>query len=402
MKNIYLDHAATTPIDGQVANAMSPYLSHDFGNPSSVHSMGREAMSAVKSSRENIAGLLNSAPEEIIFTSGATEANNLVVFGLIRGLEKEKKGQKMHVITSTIEHPAILKCFQFLEAEGKVEVSYVPVNNKGIVESEVLKQNIQDNTVLISIMYVNNEAGSVQPIQQIGESVKNIKKTRAQQNNAFPLYFHTDAVQAANFFSCNVKELKVDMLSLSGHKIYGPKGMGVLFADKDVPLSPIQLGGGQENGRRAGTSNVPGIVGMSQALTLAAENKERNFKKIKENRDLLVNNIKQYIPDITFNGDLETTSPSHANITFHGVEGESVLLDLDFNGVAVSTGSACSSDNLRASHVLLAMGIAEEDAHGAIRFTLGKNNSEQEINKVTEILPGIIDRLRGIAPNIEQ
>lgn len=178
--------------------------------------------------------------------------------------------------------------------------------------------------------------------------------------------------------------------------------MGVLFADKDVPLSPIQLGGGQENGRRAGTSNVPGIVGMSQALTLAAENKERNFKKIKENRDLLVNNIKQYIPDITFNGDLETTSPSHANITFHGVEGESVLLDLDFNGVAVSTGSACSSDNLRASHVLLAMGIAEEDAHGAIRFTLGKNNSEQEINKVTEILPGIIDRLRGIAPNIEQ
>ncbi len=415
-KKIYLDHSATTPLDPKVLEAMMPFLTDKFGNPSSIHSFGQEALTGVDEARQILADFLNCQTSEIIFTSGATEANNLAVRGLIKALKKRKGDDyKMHIITSSIEHSAILEPCRELERQG-IEVTYLPVDKKGIIKISALEKAIKDNTVLVSIMYVNNEVGSVQPIRKIGKLIKKINEKRDKEwrntrvsergERPEPIYFHTDAVQAVNFFNCDVVWNYIDMLSLSGHKIYGPKGIGALYVREGVPIYPVELGGHQERNRRSGTLNVPGIVGLGAAIKLLGKRREKGQittkqekynKKISQLRDKLVKGILTNIPQAKLNTDLNNATPAHANFIFFGVEGESVLLSLDLEGIAVSTGSACASANLEASHVLLAMGIKKEIAHSSIRFTLGRYATSAEINKVIKILPNIIKKLRKIS-----
>ena len=402
MKNkklIYLDHSATTPVDKAVLKAMLPYFSQTYGNPSSLHSFGQTASAAVDHSRKNISGFLNCEPSEIIFTSGATEADNLAIFGVVNVLLKNSQDKKLHVITSAIEHPAVLEPFHKLEAMG-VEVSYLPVQKNGVVNLETFKKAVKNNTVFVSIMYVNSEVGSIQPIREIGKVIEKINWRRVKQNNKNKIYFHTDAVQALNFLNCDVKSLRVDLLSLSGHKIYGPKGVGALFVKKGTPINGLQLGGHHEKNLRSGTLNVPGIVGLGAAIKLLAKNQIKDNKKIAKLRDKFVALIKRKVPKIIINTDLKNATPSHANISFVGAEGESILIALDLEGLAVSTGSACASASLKASPVLKAIGIKDEIAHSTIRFTFGKNNTVDEIGRVLKILPPIIKKLRRMAPVI--
>jgi len=406
MKRIYLDHSATTPMDKKVIEAMKPYFSEKFGNPSSIHSFGQVAIAGVDKARVQVANFLNCNPEEIIFTSGATESDNLAIKGLARAL-KQKNRKKIHVITSFIEHDAILEPCKELEQQG-IEVTYLPVKKNGVVDIEKFKQAIKVNTRLVSVMYVNSEVGSIQPIREIGKVIKKInekklrewKKMRIKNRGPKPepIYFHTDATQAVNFLNCDTKYLHVDLLSLSGHKIYGPKGVGALFIKSGVPIKPLQLGGHHENNLRSGTLNVPGIVGLGTVIQLIAKKQAKNNKKISELRSMLVDGIMKNIPKVILNTDRENATPAHANFSFLGVEGESILITLDLAGIAVSTGSACASESLQASHVLLAMSIPEEVAHNSIRFSLGKNNTEAEIKKVIKILPPIIEKLRKMSP----
>jgi len=403
---IYLDHSATTAVDKKVFAEMKPFFSEKFGNPSSIHSFGQEALEAVDKARRRAAEFLNCEPEEVVFTSGATEADNLAVLGLAEGLRYRR--EKIHIITSQIEHPAVFAPFQELEKRG-VETSYLPVNKSGLVSVEDLKKAIRENTVFVSIMFVNSETGSVQPIREIGKAIAKENEAREKQwNNSGrkgilkKIYFHTDAVQAANFFDCDTKKLKVDLLSLSGHKIYGPKGIGALFVRKGTPLRPIVFGGHHELGLRSGTLNVSAIVGLGAALALASKGRGGNNLKISKMRDMLADGILKEISGATLNTDRENGSPAHAHFSFAGVEGESVLVNLDLEGIAVSTGSACASGGLKASHVLLAMGIDAETAHGSVRFTLGKDNSPAEIKKVLSLLPGIVERLKKMAPKKEK
>lgn len=395
MKKIYLDCSATTPVDPVVYKIMQPYFSYKYGNPSSLHNFGQEAATAVFLARENIAKFLNCLPEEIIFTSGATESNNLAIFGVIKAIKKSIKN-RLHIITSSIEHPAVLEPFKYLENCG-FEVTYLPVTKKGIVKIESLKNYIKENTVFLSIMYVNSEIGTIQPIREIGKIIKKMNIKRENRKSP-PIYFHCDAVQAINFLNCDVKYLGVDLLSFSGHKIYGPKGVGALYIKKGVPIRSVQLGGHQEDNLRSGTLNVCGIVGLGAAVKLVNQYQKINNKKISRLRNKLINGIIKYIPEVTLNSDLEFTAPSHAHFSFKGVEGESILIALDLAGIAVSTGSACASGSLKTSHVLSAMGLSEEQAHNSIRFTIGKNATEAEINRVIKILPLIIKKLRHIAP----
>lgn len=406
MSKIYFDHSATTPMDREVFEAMKPYFYQNFGNASSVHNFGQEAAKAVDQSRQKIAKFLNCLPEEIIFTSGATEADNLALQGVIKAVkEKVGKSKKLHLITSQIEHPAILEPAKKLGEQG-IEVTYLPVTKKGLVKVEDVKKALKENTVLVSIMYVNNEIGTIQPISEIGKLISNINRTRKGNK----IYFHTDAVQAANFCDLDVKQLGIDLLSLSGHKIYGPKGIGLLFVKKETPIKPIEYGGHHEYGIRPGTLNVPAIVGLGKAIELLSQKspvspkarrgekiKSQN-KKIKELRDYLIDQILQKIPETQVNGDLEKRIESNANFSFRNAEGESILLMLDMEGIATSTGSACSSGSLEPSHVLTAMGIPDDLAHGSLRITLGRDNTKAEIDKLIEVLPKIISRLRGMSP----
>ncbi|MBU0722270.1 cysteine desulfurase [Patescibacteria group bacterium] len=397
-KSIYLDHSATTPVDKNVLKAMLPYFSNKFGNPSSIHGFGQTALAGVDVAREKVAKFLNCSPLEIIFTSGATEADNLAIFGVIDALSKSDQGKKLHIITSVIEHPAVLEPFRQLEAQG-MEVTYLPVEKNGIVNLDVFKKSIRENTVFVSIMYVNSEVGSIQPIREIGKIIEKINRVRIKENKN-KVYFHTDAVQALNFLNCDIKYLHVDLLSLSGHKIYGPKGVGALFVKQGTLINGVQLGGHHEKNLRSGTLNVPGIVGLGQAIKICGENKEKNNKKIAELRNEFIILIKQKISNIAINTDINNSTPSHANISFIGAEGESILIALDLEKVAVSTGSACASASLKASPVLSAMGIKDEIAHSTIRFTFGKNNTLSEIEAVLKILPPIIEKLRHMAPEL--
>jgi cysteine desulfurase len=399
MKQIYLDHSATTPVDKAVLKAMLPYFSQTYGNPSSLHDFGQKASSAVNQARENIAGFLNCEASEIIFTSGATEADNLAIFGVVNTLKKKYNKEKLHIITSAIEHPAVLEPFHQLEASG-VEVTYLPVEKNGIVNLETFKRAVKDNTVFVSIMYVNSEVGSIQPIREIGKVIQKINQQRAVKGNKKNIYFHTDAVQALNFLNCDIKYLQVNLLSLSGHKIYGPKGVGALFVKTGTPINGVQLGGHHEKNLRSGTLNVPGIVGLGAAIKLITKNQIKNNKQIAKLRDEFVTLIKQKIPKIIINTDFNNATTSHANISFVGAEGESILIALDLEGIAVSTGSACASASLKASPVLLAMGIKDEIAHSTIRFTFGKNNTKTEVKTVLKILPPLIKRLRHMAPEL--
>ena len=397
MKRIYLDHSATTPIDKEVLKAMQPYLTAEFGNASSLHTFGQLARAGVEQAREQVAKFLGSEPKEIFFTSGATESNNLAIFGLARRLRGIQCDKTFHVITSAIEHPAVLEPCRQLEKEG-VKVTYLPVTKGGLVKVEDVRKAIRPETVLVSIMYVNNEIGAIQPIREIGQLIKKINQTRKSPTEK--IYFHADAVQAANYCDCHVDFLGVDLLSLSAHKIYGPKGAGALYVRGGTPLWPLQYGGHQEHGIRSGTENVVGIVGLGKAVELLSQKskvKSQNLR-VKKLRNKLVREVLKKIPDAILNGDPEQRVPSNASFCFKNVEGESILLMLDMEGIAVSTGSACASGSLEPSHVLLAMGVRPEIAHGNLRVTLGKFTTEKDIDKFLKVLPGIVSKLRKISP----
>lgn len=413
MTKIYLDHSATTPVDGNVLEAMLPYLKNKFGNPSSIHGFGQEALAGVDKARERLAEFLNCGPDEIIFTSGATESDNLAIRGVIKALQAQGI-KNPHIITSLIEHDAILEPCLELEKEG-IEVDFLPVKPNGAVDAAQFKKAVKDNTVLVSVMYVNSEVGSIQPVREIGKIIKKINESRLKEwgkketslrdrpadrtDKPRPIYFHTDAVQAVNFLNCDTKYLHADLLSLSGHKIYGPKGVGALYVKSGTPIKAIQLGGHHEKNLRSGTLNAPGIVGLGEAIKqLNKKTVEKNNVKIAKLRDMLADGVMKNIPKVILNTDRENATPAHAHFSFLGAEGESILISLDLAGIAVSTGSACASGSLKASHVLLAMGIPKEIAHNSIRFTLGKRTTEAEIKKAIKILPPIVERLRRMSP----
>ena len=392
-----MDHSATTPVDKTVLKAMLPYFGQTYGNPSSLHSFGQTASAAVSRARQQVADFLNCQIGEIIFTSGATEADNLAIFGTVNALKKKNPKEKLHIITSAIEHPAVAEPCRQLESQG-AEVTYLPVDKNGVVDVLDFAKAVKANTIFVSLMYVNSEVGAIQPIRQLGKIIEKINQQRARQGSNKKIYFHTDAVQALNFLNCDVKFLQVDLLSLSGHKIYGPKGVGALFVKAGTPISGLQLGGHHEKNLRSGSLNVPGIVGLGEALKLCSRQQEKNNKTIAKLRDQFITLVKRRIPKVIINTDTNNSAPSHANISFVGAEGESILIALDLAGVAVSTGSACASASLKASPVLLALGIKEEIAHSTIRFTFGKNNTAAEVKLVLKILPTIIKRLRSMAP----
>lgn len=386
MNRIYLDHGATTPLAKEVLEEMMPYLTDKFGNPSSIHSFGREARKAIEDAREKVAKAINADPGEIIFTGGGTEADNLAIKGIARGYRH--KGN--HIITSAVEHHAVLDACLALQKEG-FEVTILPVDEYGMVSVEDVKKAITDKTILITIMHANNEVGTIQPIAEIGE----IAKEKG-------IYFHTDAVQTVGKIPVDVKELKVDLLSLSAHKIYGPKGVGALYVRKGLKLEPLANGGGQERKRRPGTENVAGIVGLGKAIELAVAEMPREAERLIKLRDKLIKGVLEKIPYVKLNGHPQERLPHNANFSVEYIEGESMLLMLDMKGIAASSGSACTSGSLDPSHVLLAMGIPHEVAHGSLRLTLGKDNTEEQIDYVLEVLPGIVERLREMSPLYNQ
>lgn len=391
-ERIYLDYAATTPLDKKILELMLPYFSEKYGNASSIHFHGQEATNAVDVSREHLANFLGSAPQEVVFTGGATESNNLAIQGVIREFKKNNPEIVPEVVISPIEHDSVLETVKNLGKNGLIKISYASVDSEGLVLLDDLDHLINNDTVLVSIMYANNEIGTIEPISQIGQMIKNKNESRANK-----IIFHTDAVQAAGYLDCNVAKLGVDLLSLSGHKIYGPKGVSALYIKKGTPIEPIIFGGGQEYGKRSGTLNVPAIVGLGLAVE-ELKNKIEYVEKIKILRDKLVKGVLESTPDSQLNGPQpEHRLPNNANFIFPGAEGESIVIMLDQVGIATSTGSACASKSLEPSHVLLAIGVPKEEAHASLRLTLGKHTTEQEINKVIEVMPGIVSRLREIA-----
>jgi cysteine desulfurase len=371
------------PVDPQVIEAMMPYFTNKFGNPSSLHSSGLEARKALEDSREKVAKLVGAArKEEIIFTSGGTESNNLA----IKGVAFRNRERGNHIITSTIEHMSVLNTCKYLAKQG-FKVTYIPVDKYGIVDLEKLKSEITDQTILISIMYANGEIGTIQPITEIGEI--------ARQKN---IYFHVDAVAAAGQVPINVQKEKIDLLSLSSNDLYGPKGVGALYIRDGTPIEPIIQGGGQERGIRSGTENIPGIVGMGKAAEIAKEELPTVSSRLVKLRSKLIDGILGSIPYSFLNGHPTLRLPNNANIRFSFIEGESLILSLDMEGVATSSGSACTSKTLMPSHVLLAIGLPPEEAHGSLLFTLGKHNTEEEVNHILNIMPSIVKRLRAISP----
>lgn len=385
---VYLDHAATTPVDKKVLKAMLPYFSRDFGNASSLHSFGQKAAEAVAKARKQTADFFGASPEEIIFTSGATESNNLAIKGVVKSIP--------HIITSAFEHPCILESCKSLEKENKAEVTYINPNKEGIIEPKRIEKAIKPNTILVSIMYVNNEIGTVQPIAEIGKTLSKINEQRSMNNK---IIFHTDATQAVNYFDCDVNKLGVDLLSMSAHKIYGPKGVGALYVRQGTPIGRVQNGGAQEFGKRAGTLNSPGIIGLGAAVSMINDQRTKN-NEIKKLRDYLISRVLKEITDVHLNGSKKFRSPNNANFRFDGVEGESLIMMLDNFGIAASTGSACSSGSLKPSQTLLSIGLKPEQAHGSLRITLGKDNTKKEIDYTFSKLKAIINQLRNISGNV--
>jgi cysteine desulfurase len=382
MKKVYLDHAATTPAHPNVVRAMQPYFSEKFGNPSSIHAFGQEARSAVEAAREKAAKLLGATPEEIVFTSGGTESDNFA----LQGVAFAKENQGKHIIISKIEHHAVTECAEFLKKRG-FEIAYLPVDKYGLVDPQEVKKAITDKTILVSIMHANNEIGTIEPVAEIARIV-----------NEKGIYFHTDAVQTAGHLPINVKDLGVDLLSLSAHKFYGPKGVGALYVKKGTRLVSFLHGGGQEKGKRASTENVPGIVGLGVACELAQKTLAAEESRLRALRDKLIKGILDKIPETILNGHPSLRLPNNVNVSIKYVEGESILLNLDMQGVAGSTGSACTSGSLEPSHVLLAIGLPHEIAHGSLRLTLGSSTTEEDINYVLEVLPPIVQKLRSMSP----
>lgn len=402
MKNkktkIYLDYGATTPIDKKVLKTMMKFFDKKYGNPMSIHSFGNEASQVVEKVREQIAHFLNSNPKEIIFTSGSTESNNLAIKGIIKAYYDQfgNNALKPHIITTQFEHHCVFNACKAIEKEGLADVTYLKVSKDGFIDLEELKNKIKKpNTILVSVIYVNNEIGTVQPIEKIGSLIKEIKKASSK----YPL-FHTDATQAVNYFSQDVFKLGVDLLSISGHKIYGPKGVGVLYIKNGTPIKQLFDGGEQENGFRSGTHNVSGIAGLGKAIEIISKNKDIEFNKIKKLRDYLIEKVLKEIPQSQLNGSRFNRSPNNCNFRFKNVEGESLVLMLDAEGINCSTGSACSSSSLKPSHVLLALGIKPEEAHSSLRITLGRFTTKKEIDSTIDKLKQTVNKLRKISGNV--
>ena len=383
---IYMDHAATTYTKSEVLEEMLPFFTENFGNPSSIHKFGRDALKHVDIARIRVAKALGAEPSEIYFTAGGSEADNWA----IKGAAYANKSKGNHIITTNFEHHALLHTCEYLEKEG-FEVTYLPVDEHGLVSIEDVRNAITDKTILISIMYANNEIGTIQPIAEIGKLARDKR-----------IYFHTDAVQAVGSMKIDVKEQNIDMLSLSAHKFYGPKGIGVLYVRKGIKLINFVHGGAQERGRRAGTENVPGIVGLGKAIELATENLEEQSKRLLNLRDRLINGVMEKIPYTRLNGHPVKRLPGNVNFSFQFIEGEALLLNLDMKGIAGSSGSACTSGSLDPSHVLLAIGLPHEIAHGSLRLTLGAVNTEEDIDYVLEVLPEIVYKLRQMSPLYEK
>ncbi|HVP36561.1 MAG TPA: cysteine desulfurase NifS [Terriglobales bacterium] len=381
-RKIYLDHNATTPVHPEVLEAMLPFYKEGFGNASSIHSFGREAKVALEESREKVAKFLNADPLEIYFTSGGTESDNLAVKGV--AWANKKKGN--HIITSRIEHHAVLESCRYLEKEG-YEITYLPVDKYGLVDHDEFKKSIKKETVLVSIMHANNEIGTIQPIAELA----GIAKEKG-------VYFHTDAVQSTGKLKIDVNELNVDMLSLSAHKFYGPKGVGALYIRRGVRLTPLAHGGHHEKSRRAGTENVPGIVGLAKALEIAHSDMQEEEKRLKNLTEAFYKKVTERIPDVFMNGHPVLRIPNTMNISFKGVEGESIILNLDLKGIGVASGSACTSGSLEPSHVLSAMGVPGDLAQSSLRFSFGRSNTMEDVDYVVEILPEIIAKLRAMSP----
>jgi len=398
MKKVYLDYAATSPVDPAVFQAMKPYFLKFFGNASEPHSWGVEAKKAVEKARSQVAELLNAKAEEIIFTSCATEAINLAHKGLIEALKLSGFKARPHIITTLIEHKAVLEACHHLKQLKLAKITYLSVDKYGLVDLKDIKKAIRPETVLISIMLVNNEVGTIEPLEKIGLMLKTVNALRKKQKLQ-KIYFHTDATQAIQYLDCNVDKLGVDLLSLTGHKFYAPKGIGALFIRQNTLLTRQQDGGGQENNLRSGTENVPYIVALGKACQLVKENKRKEGKRIAGLKNRLITQVLK-IPQVKLTGHPDKRVPHIASFVVLGVEGEAMLLYLNDQGVAVSSGSACTSGELKPSHVLLAMGIKPEIAHGSLRFSLGKDTSKDDIDYLIKIFPPIVKKLRQMAPKL--
>lgn len=382
-RRVYFDHNATTPVDGEVLAAMLPFFADDFGNASSIHSVGQRARAAVEQARESVAALLGARPAEIIFTSGGTESDNLAILGCVAAAP----GGRKHVITSAIEHHAVLNPCQRLEQQG-VEVTYVPVGHEGIVDADAVRRALRPETVLISIMHANNELGTLQPVEAIG-------RIAAEAD----VWFHTDAVQSAGKLALDVEALGVDLLSLSGHKLHAPKGVGALYVRKGTHLQPILYGGHHERDRRPGTENVAGIVGLGRAAALARQRGADDARRIAGLRDRLEAGLLERIPHAEVNGSRARRTPNTTNITFSFVEGEALVIALDLKGLACSTGAACSSGAVEPSHVLTAIGLPAEQARASLRFSLGHANTEEDVDFALAVVPGVVEHLRELSPS---
>lgn len=392
VRRIYLDNSATTRVDDDVIGAMLPYFSESFGNASSTHQWGQRAKQAIEEARNQVSLLINASAPEITFVSGGTEADNLAV----KGIAEAHADKGRHIITSQIEHPAVLASCAYLEKKGW-NVTYLPVYREGVVRIDDVRRAITDETVLISIMHANNEIGTIQPLREIGQIVR--QRREAGQRH---LHFHTDAVQTVGKIPVDVKDLGVDLLAFTAHKLHGPKGIGALYVRRGVRLASQLHGGHHERDRRAGTESVPLIVAIGKASDLARTSLQERSLRLQELRDHLERELLQRIPFVTVNGDPERRLPNISNLNFDYVEGEGLQISLDLKGVAVSTGSACSSGSLEPSHVLVAIGLSQETGHGTLRFSLGKDNTRDEIDYVLEILPGMVEKLRKLSPRVKE
>ncbi len=382
---IYVDHAATTAVKKEVLDAMIPYYTEKYGNPSSIYSIGRESKKAIEEARDKVAAAISAQPKEIFFTGSGTEADNWAIKGV--AYANRQKGK--HIITSAIEHHAVLHTCQYLESDG-FEITYLPVDENGLIRLDDLKKAIRPDTILITIMFANNEIGTIQPIAEIGQIAKEHK-----------IYFHTDAVQAMGNVHINVEEMNIDLLSMSSHKFYGPKGIGALYIRKGTKIISFMHGGAQERGRRASTENVAAIVGFGKAIELATSNMDEYNKKLTAFRDRTIDEIQKRVPFIKLNGDRYKRLPGNVNFSFSFIEGESLLLMLDMKGIAASSGSACTSGSLDPSHVLLAIGLPHETAHGSLRISYGDENTNEDVDYILETIPPIVERLREMSPLYE-
>jgi len=387
-RKIYLDFAATTPIDPRVKRSMEPFFSKKFGNTMSLHSFGQEAKEALEEAREIVADFMGAKPGEVIFTSSATEANNFA----LKGIAFANKDRGNHIIISSIEHPCVMESAKWLESQG-FEITKLKVNRQGIVDLKELEKSIKKETILVSIMHANNEIGTIEPIEKISKIIKTQNSKLKTQ-----IYFHTDAAQTFGKIPVNVQRLGVDLMTVSAHKMYGPKGVGALYIKEGTKITPLLHGGGHEMGFRSSTVNVPGIVGFAKACQIAQKEMEKEAKKLKKLKEKLIKGVLSKVKDSHLVGSLKNSLPNIANFWFEGVEGESIVIQLDLLGIAVSTGSACSSEKLQASHVLLACGLKPWQAHGSLRVSLGRWTKESDIDYFLKVLPQVIENLRKISP----